>query len=60
MNDLGLQSLAFAKRYVSLTDALMSQGVAEAKAREEARATALIMMYHENPDNPCPLCGGDA
>jgi hypothetical protein len=59
--ELGAQALAFAKHYVALVDALMKEGVPEPVARDEARMTALMMLFGpEEESERCPLCGRGA
>ena len=60
--NLGQQALAFAKKYVALVEALVSQGVPENVARDEARATALFLLFQESQENDfvggvCPVTG---
>lgn len=59
MKQLGEKALAFAKHYVALVEALMSQGVPESTAREEARMTALLMctLIEANEKKVCAVCG---
>lgn len=57
---LGTDALRFARQYVALVEALQNEGVLEKVAREEARITALIMMFRDGEDGngqACPLCG---
>lgn len=55
---LARRSAAFAKCYVSLTEALMAEGVREDVARQEARTTAAtVVLYDKTSDEPCPVCG---
>jgi hypothetical protein len=56
-DDLGAQATEFAKRYVPLVEALRREGVPEDKAREEARITALTLMFEQEEGEECPLCG---
>ncbi len=60
--NLGTQALAFAKQYVALTEALQSQGVPEVVARDEARMTALFIMFQGSDEEDfaggvCPVTG---
>jgi len=56
---LGEQVRDFAKYYVALVEALQAEGVSEKVARNEARATALIMCWEaeDTEGESCPLCG---
>lgn len=62
-SDLALVARAkeFARQYVVLVEALTKQGVPEDAAREEARVTALTLMFEDAAAGaggpPCPLCG---
>ena len=49
----------FAKRYTELVEALMTEGVPEMIAREEARmaAMALLLEYATEDGERCPMCG---
>lgn len=58
-SSLALHALAFAKEYVALTEALLSQGVPEKEARAEARITALLLTYRDEKGK-CLLCGGES
>ena len=53
---LAEEALEFAKRYCALTDALRSQGVVEDVARDEARVTALYMMFQESRGSGELIC----
>ncbi len=56
--ELGAKAREFARRYVALTKELKKEGVPEGVAREDARRTALDMMFEiEHEGDPCPLCG---
>lgn len=58
LEDLGERSHEFAKCYVALVDALRAQGVPEITAREEARMTALLLVFQKEEEGEfCPLCG---
>ena len=57
---LGQQAPAFSQAYVKLVEALQAEGVPEATARQEARATAAMMLVYEaelEEGETCPLCG---
>lgn len=52
----------FARLYTQITEALLTEGVQEDQAREEARIQAGMVAYgqaYNNSDEhaPCPLCG---
>lgn len=59
MECLGAESLKFAKQYVALVEALLTEGVQEKVAREEARIITLMLLYQENGagEGVCPMCG---
>lgn len=66
---IAAQAREFARLYVQITEALQSEGVPEALAREEARSAAtswLITVSTESNEapatydpaqGPCPTCG---
>ncbi len=62
-SELGLRAHAFAKQYVVLVDALRKEGVPESVARDEARTTALVLLFDaeenakETTTGHCALCG---
>lgn len=51
----------FARQYVALVNALTKEGVPEEAARDDARVTALTLMFEDDEAGatgpPCPLCG---
>jgi hypothetical protein len=52
------QVVLFARTYAQMTEALMSEGVPELVAREEARMAAVTVAYAPAPEGEaCPLCG---
>jgi len=57
--ELGVRAQEFAKHYVALVDALRREGVPEMVAREEARMSALYLLFDPTEDegDVCPLCG---
>jgi hypothetical protein len=57
-SDIGIQSKKFAKYYVRLVEDLQAEGVPENVARDEARMTAVYMLYEPAEEgDTCPLCG---
>lgn len=57
MKNLAVNAQAFAKQYVALVEALQREGVPELIAREEARCTALLILFEPQEGGACPLCG---
>lgn len=57
--ELGAKAKQFAKRFVTLREALEKQGVPSTDAKELARSTALDLMFEppEGDGAKCPLCG---
>ena len=55
---LGVRAREFAKQYVALVEALQSQGVTEEVVRNEARITALLLLFQDDSESGdrCPLC----
>ena len=57
---LGRNSLAYAKCYVKLVEALLHEGVPERIARQEAgRAASLAAVVTETHRPGCPFCDED-
>jgi hypothetical protein len=55
---LGRNALAWSKAYVTLKEALVSQGVQPAEAERVARDTVnLVGLWSSERGEPCPLCG---